>query len=187
MLLHKNSVNISFLYNFAWDIQRLRYFIYFQVMNFYSSTCQIYFFKSKFDSVLAFVLNCKKAGWSLHFRINLKVWSLTLLIVASKFKYCLISRFFIILTKKVFKTSAVSKSVFKISHSSTKLICSLTHDIPKAKAWLLSKKAYYQIRLSRISLHNIWFYFFLKAIRSSFFASYIAFCFYQFCFWNSYL
>ena len=133
MLLHKNSVNISFLYNFAWDIQRLRYFIYFQVMNFYSSTCQIYFFKSKFDSVLAFVLNCKKAGWSLHFRINLKVWSLTLLIVASKFKYCLISRFFIILTKKVFKTSAVSKSVFKISHSSTKLICSLTMIFPKPR------------------------------------------------------
>ena len=53
---------------------------------------------------------------------------------------------------------------------------------PKVKVLLLSKKVYYRTLFSRLSLHNNWLYFFLKGIRSSFFASYISFCLPQFYF-----
>ena len=109
------NVNI-FLYNFGRDIRTLRCFIQFQFMNFFFNTCQIYFFKSKFYSVLTIILFwiARMLGWSLYFRIALKVGSLTWFITGSKFEYWFISRFFTIFPKKVFKTSAVSKSVFKI-------------------------------------------------------------------------
>ena len=57
---------------------------------------------------------------------------------------------------------------------------------PKVKVLLLSKEAYYQTLLSRLSFHNNWFYFFLKEIRITFFASCITFCLHQVFFKNSY-
>ena len=54
-------------------------------------------------------------GWSLYFRMALKAGSLTFFVTGSKFEFWLISRFFTIFSKNAFKTSAVSKCVFKIS------------------------------------------------------------------------
>ena len=79
-------------------------------------------------------------GWSLYFRIALKGGSFTLFITGSKVEYCLISRFFNIFPKKIFKTS-VSKFVFKISLFSTKLMCSLTHDLSKSEGFITYQKS----------------------------------------------
>ena len=42
---------------------------------------------------------------------------------------------------KIVKTSAVSKSVFKISSFSTKLICSLTHDLCESEDFSTFQKS----------------------------------------------
>ena len=64
-------------------------------------------------------------GWSLYFKIAFKVESLVLLTKVSPFEYLEISRFCTILEKKLFKTSAVSRSVFTSSLFSIKWISSL--------------------------------------------------------------
>ena len=51
-------------------------------------------------------------GWFLYFKITFKVASLVLLTKGSPFEYLEISRFCTILEKKLFKASAVSRSVF---------------------------------------------------------------------------
>ena len=51
-------------------------------------------------------------GWFLYYKIAFKVASLELLTKGSPFEYLEISRFCTILEKTLFKTSAVSRSVF---------------------------------------------------------------------------
>ena len=78
--------------------------------------------------------------------------------------------------RKYLKVLLSLVSVFKISPFSTKLICPLSHDLFESGGFVtfhksLSSHGHF---FSRLSLHNNWFYFFLKEIRSSFFASYIS-------------
>ena len=61
-------------------------------------------------------------GWFLYFKIAFKVASLVLLTKGSPFEYLEISRFCTILEKKLFKTSAVFRSVFTSSLFSIKRI-----------------------------------------------------------------
>ena len=58
-------------------------------------------------------------GWFLYFKIAFKVGSLVLLTKGSSFEYLELSRFCTILEKKLFKTSAVSRSVFTSSLPAT--------------------------------------------------------------------
>ena len=56
--------------------------------------------------------NAIMLGWFLYFKIAIKVASLVLLTKGSPFEYLEISKFCTILEKKLFKVSAVSRSVF---------------------------------------------------------------------------
>ena len=71
--------------------------------------------KANFIRFLQMLWIARMLRWSLYFGLALKVGSLALFTTGSKFEYWLISKFFTKFPKKVFKTSAVSKSVSKIS------------------------------------------------------------------------
>ena len=73
--------------------------------------------------------------WSLYLKIALSVGSAMFSVTGSNSLYLKIFRFFTIFKKKLFRLSAVSQSVFKISPFSLILIPSLMRDLSENKGF----------------------------------------------------
>ena len=78
-----------------------------------------------------------KLGWSLYFKVALRVFSVQFCVIESGLEYLEIFKFFTVFEKKLYNASAASVSAFKISPFSFIKILSLMHNLSGSKTFTL--------------------------------------------------
>ena len=78
-----------------------------------------------------------KLGWSLYFKVALRVFSVQFSTVESGLEYLEIFKFFTLFENKLFNASAASDSAFKISPLSFMKILPLKHNLSGSKTFIV--------------------------------------------------